>query len=247
MSRKRQPKKSSNPYKESQEKTYEKKIKFQLRAKTANQENLLRTIAENDITLAIGPPGSGKTYLATCYGMEKLLEGKYKRLIITRPAVEAGEELGFLPGKLEEKLNPYLQPIYGELCKYVTMQQLQTYLNNGKNKVGEDEIIIAPLAYMRGMNFHDSFMIMDEAQNATFEQIKMFITRVGFNSKCILSGDPRQSDKFIYDRRTGEQEVGLEKWIQIIGNVPGVGVAELSKSDIIRNPIITRILEAIGE
>lgn len=148
---------------------------------------------------------------------------------------------------IKDKMDPYLQPIYGELCKYVTMQQLQTYLNNGKNKLGQDEIIIAPLAYMRGMNFHDSFMIMDEAQNATYEQIKMFITRVGFNSKCVLSGDPRQSDRVIHYKNTGISEVGLEKWIEIIGNVPGVGVAQLTKSDIIRNPIITRILDAIGE
>lgn len=219
------------------------KVKYQLKPKTPNQENLIRTISENTVTLATGPSGTGKTMLATSYGMEKFLEGHYKRLVICRPAVEAGEELGYLPGKYEDKVSPYLQPVYAELCKYVSMQQLQTYLNNGKNKLGTDEIIVAPLAYMRGLNFHDSFMIMDEAQNATYEQIKMFITRVGFRSKCVLSGDIKQSDL----NSKYYKEVALDTWINQIYNVPGVGIARLEKCDIIRNPIISDILEAIGE
>ena len=169
-------------------------FKSRLKPKTENQAELIRTIAENTITLAVGPAGTGKTKVSVAYGIEKLLLGEFKRLVVTRPVVEAGEKLGYLPGSFEQKIDPYLQPIYYELLQYLSKAQLQEFVNNGANCRGSQEVIIAPLAYMRGMNYHDSYMILDEAQNCTAEQLKLFITRVGFNSKAVLVGDDKQSD-----------------------------------------------------
>jgi phosphate starvation-inducible protein PhoH len=180
------------------------------------------------------------TKLSVAYGVEKLLMGDYKRLIITRPVVEAGENLGFLPGSFSEKLDPYLQPIYYELMQYLSKQQLQTFINNGINHRGIEEIIIAPLAYMRGMNYHDSYMILDEAQNCTAQQIKLFITRVGFNSKAILVGDDKQSD-------LPSGKSGLIYWHEKLQDIESVGTYKLQNADIIRNPVISRILSKIGE
>jgi phosphate starvation-inducible PhoH-like protein len=217
-----------------------KDFKPKLKPKTENQANLIRTIAENTVILALGPAGSGKTKLAVAYGVEKLLMGDYKRLIITRPVVEAGENLGYLPGSFSEKLDPYLQPIYYELMQYLSKQQLQTFINNGINHRGVEEIIIAPLAYMRGMNYHDSYMILDEAQNCTTQQIKLFITRVGFNSKAVLVGDDKQSD-------LPSGKSGLNYWHEKLQDIDSVGTYKLQNTDIIRNPVISRILSKIGE
>ena len=180
------------------------------------------------------------TKLAVAYGVEKLLAGDYKRLIITRPVVEAGEHLGYLPGGFSEKLDPYLQPIYYELSHYLSKQELETFINNGINRRGENEIIIAPLAYMRGMNYHDSYMILDECQNCTKEQIKLFVTRIGFNSKAVLVGDSTQSD-------LPSGKSGVYYWLEKLKGIKDVSTFQLDKSDIIRNPVISRILEKIGE
>ena len=211
-----------------------------LKPKTKNQEELIITLAENTITLATGPAGCGKTKISVAYGIEKLLNGQYKRLIVTRPVVESGESLGYLPGSFSEKLDPYLQPIYYELSHYLSKLELETFINNGINRRGQDEIIIAPLAYMRGMNYHDSYMILDECQNCTKEQIKLFITRVGFNSKAVLVGDDKQSD-------LPNGKSGLYYWYDKLNGIKDVGTFQLDNTDIIRNPVISRILEKIGE
>lgn len=211
-----------------------------LKPKTENQAELIRTIAENTVIIATGPAGSGKTRISVAYGIEKLLFGDFKRLVITRPVVEAGERLGFLPGDFQEKIDPYLQPIYYELLQYLSKAQLQEFMNNGANFRGGNEIIVAPLAYMRGMNYHDAYMILDEAQNCTQEQIKLFITRVGFNSKAVLVGDDKQSD-------LPSGRSGLVYWQEKLKGIEEVGTFRLSNSDIVRNPVISRILSRIGE
>jgi phosphate starvation-inducible PhoH-like protein len=212
----------------------------QLKPKTKNQAEFIRTISENTVSMGVGPAGCGKTLIAVAYGIEKLLIGDYKSLIITRPVVESGASLGYLPGTFAEKLDPYLQPIYYELSKYISKQELQMFINNGINRVGKNEIIIAPLAYMRGMNYHNSYMILDECQNCTHSQIKLFITRVGFNSKAVLVGDDRQTDLH-------EGESGLPYWYEKLQGINSVGVFKLENSDIIRNPVISDILQKIGE
>jgi phosphate starvation-inducible PhoH-like protein len=215
-------------------------FRSRLKPKTENQAELIRAIAENSVTVVLGPAGTGKTKCSVAYGIEKLLFGDFKRMVVTRPVVEAGEKLGYLPGSFSEKIDPYLQPIYYELLQYLSKAQLQEFINNGANCRGENEIIIAPLAYMRGMNYHDAYMILDEAQNCTMEQIKLFITRVGFNSKAILVGDDKQSD-------LPSGKSGLSYWHEKLQGIEDVGTFKLSNSDIIRNPVISRILGKIGE
>jgi phosphate starvation-inducible PhoH-like protein len=242
MSRKQRRDRSSGKRRkqENVQKVQQPQFKPKLKPKTENQAELIRTIAENSVILATGPAGSGKTKLAVAYGIEKLLFGDFKRLVVTRPVVEAGERLGYLPGSFADKIDPYLQPIYYELLQYLSKAQLQEFMNNGANCRGENEIIIAPLAYMRGMNYHDAYMILDEAQNCTQEQIKLFITRVGFNSKAVLVGDDRQSD-------LPSGKSGLVYWHDKLQGIDDVGTFRLSNSDIIRNPVISRILSKIGE
>jgi len=220
--------------------TGERVFRSRLRPKTENQAELIRTIAENVVTLAMGPAGSGKTKIAVAYGVEKLLFGDFKRLVVTRPVVEAGERLGYLPGSFADKIDPYLQPVYYELLQYLSKAQLQEFINNGSSYRGSQEIIIAPLAYMRGMNYHDAYMVLDEAQNCTQEQIKLFITRVGFNSKAVLVGDDKQSD--LEGGRSG-----LSYWHDKLQGIPEVGTFRLQNVDIVRNPVISRILSKIGE
>lgn len=215
-------------------------FKPRLKPKTPNQAEMIRTIAENTVTLTMGPAGTGKTKVAVAYGIEKLLLGDFKRLVITRPVVEAGEKLGFLPGSFSDKIDPYLQPIYYELLQYLSKAQLQEFINNGAGYRGSQEIIIAPLAYMRGMNYHDAYMILDEAQNCTQEQLKLFITRVGFNSKAVVVGDDKQSDLF-----SGKS--GLTYWYEQLQDIQEVGTFKLQNIDIVRNPVISRILSKIGE
>jgi phosphate starvation-inducible PhoH-like protein len=239
MSRKQ--KRSARPkQRQQQQQGQERPFKSKLKPKTENQAELIRTIAENTVTLTMGPAGCGKTKISVAYGIEKLLLGEYKRLVITRPVVEAGEKLGFLPGSFSEKIDPYLQPIYYELLQYLSKAQLQEFINNGAGYRGSQEIIIAPLAYMRGMNYHDAYMILDEAQNCTQEQIKLFITRVGFNSKAVLVGDDKQSD-------LPSGKSGLPYWHDKLQNIQDVGTFKLENIDIIRNPVISKILSKIGE
>jgi phosphate starvation-inducible PhoH-like protein len=218
----------------------ERVFRSRLKPKTENQAELIRTIAENVVTVAMGPAGSGKTKVAVAYGIEKLLVGEFKRLVVTRPVVEAGERLGYLPGSYAEKIDPYLQPVYYELLQYLSKAQLQEFINNGVSYRGSQEIIIAPLAYMRGMNYHDAYMVLDEAQNCTQEQIKLFITRVGFNSKAVLVGDDKQSD--LHGERSG-----LSYWHDRLQGISEVGTFRLQNVDIVRNPVISRILSKIGE
>ena len=215
-------------------------FKSRLRPKTQNQAELIRTIAENIVILAMGPAGTGKTKVAVAYGIEKLLLGEFKRLVVTRPVVEAGERLGYLPGSYADKIDPYLQPVYYELLQYLSKAQLQEFINNGTSYRGTQEIIIAPLAYMRGMNYHDAYMVLDEAQNCTQEQIKLFITRVGFNSKAVIVGDDKQSDL-----QMGRS--GLFFWYDRLKDISEVGTFRLENIDIVRNPVISRILSKIGE
>ena len=233
-------KKPSRPRPQQNALPQEKNFKPKLKPKTPNQAELIRTIAENTITLAVGPAGSGKTKVSVAYGIEKLLIGDFKRLVVTRPVVEAGEKLGYLPGSFEQKIDPYLQPIYYELLQYMSKSQLQEFINNGANCRGTQEIIIAPLAYMRGMNYHDAYMILDEAQNCTIEQLKLFITRVGFNSKAIIVGDDKQSD-------LPPGKSGLMNWYEKLQGVSDVGTFKLENIDIVRNPVISKILAKIGE
>lgn len=236
-------KKSARPTKpqQSQQRDQgEKLFRSKLKPKTPNQAEFIRTIVENVITLGMGPAGTGKTKLAVAYGIEKLLMGDYKRMVITRPVVEAGEKLGYLPGSFSEKIDPYLQPIYYELLQYLSKAQLQEFINNGAGYRGSQEIIIAPLAYMRGMNYHDAYMILDEAQNCTQEQLKLFITRVGFNSKAVVVGDDKQSDLL-----SGKS--GLSYWHEKLQGINEVGTFRLENIDIVRNPVISRILSKIGE
>jgi phosphate starvation-inducible protein PhoH and related proteins len=238
MSRKQR--KSAKPRKQQAQQPEERQFRSRLKPKTQNQAELIRTIAENTVTLAMGPAGCGKTKVSVAYGIEKLLVGDFKRLVVTRPVVEAGEKLGYLPGSFSEKIDPYLQPIYYELLQYLSKAQLQEFINNGAGYRGHQEIIIAPLAYMRGMNYHDAYMILDEAQNCTQEQIKLFITRVGFNSKAVLVGDDKQSDLL-----SGKS--GLPYWHEKLQGIQDVGTFKLENIDIIRNPVISKILSKIGE
>jgi phosphate starvation-inducible PhoH-like protein len=236
----RKQKKPGKPRPQQVQQTQPPKAKSKLKPKTENQAELIRVIADHTVNIVIGPAGTGKTKLAVAYGIEKLLMGEYKRLVITRPVVEAGEKLGYLPGDFAAKIDPYLQPVYYELLQYLTKAQLQEFINNGTNYRGSQEIIIAPLAYMRGMNYHDAYMILDEAQNCTQEQIKLFVTRVGFHSKSVLVGDDKQSDLLV-------GKSGLQYWYEKLQGTEGVGTFRLQNVDIIRNPVIAKILARIGE
>jgi len=238
--RKKSSGRNQNKTQQKQNQKIQETFRSKLKPKTQNQAELIRTIVENVITLAIGPAGSGKTRISVAYGIEKLLMGDFKRLVITRPVVEAGEKLGYLPGDFSAKIDPYLQPIYYELLQYLTKSQLQEFINNGSGYRGSQEIIIAPLAYMRGMNYHDAYMILDEAQNCTPEQLKLFITRIGFNSKAVIVGDDKQSDLPI-------GKSGLLYWYEKLKEVQDIGTFKLENVDIVRNPVISKILAKIGE
>ena len=200
----------------------------QLKPKTDNQAEYINSMTESSVTLCSGPAGSGKTSVAVGLACEYLLADKVKKIVITRPVVESGRGLGHLPGTMLEKINPYLIPILEEMGMYLTKKEIREYM--------DDEIIeLCPLEYMRGRNFHNCFMILDEAQNATFEQIKMFITRIGKDSKAVINGDLRQSD-------LGKQQGGLHTCMEKLVDVSGVGVCELDYSDIVRSDIVSKIL-----
>jgi phosphate starvation-inducible PhoH-like protein len=200
-----------------------------LKPRTENQKEYIRSIIENTITFCQGSAGSGKTHCAVGLALEHLLEDKIKKIIITRPVVEAGEKIGYLPGKYEEKLFPYLLPIEDEINYFIGPALNATLKLNNK-------IEIVPLGFMRGRNFHDCFIVADECQNASYEQLKMLLTRIGQNSKMVLTGDVSQSDL------ARHLQGGFHEMIKNLSDVDGIGIATLTDHDIIRNPIIAKIL-----
>ena len=203
-----------------------------LKAKTKNQEEYIRTVKESDVTICTGPAGTGKTAVAVGLACEHLLDKRIEKIIVTRPVIESGKGLGYLPGTFDEKIHPYLVPILEEMEHRLNKNRVRDYRESGL-------IEVCPLEYMRGRNFHNSFMILDEAQNATFDQLKMFITRIGWGSKAVINGDLDQTD--LMDRDQG----GLEEFVDRLEGVDGVGVSALTEDDIIRNSIISRILKAL--
>ncbi len=203
----------------------------QITARTPAQANYMRAIAENDMVFGLGPAGTGKTYLAVCAAVEMLLGGKVDLIILSRPAVEAGERLGFLPGDMREKVDPYLRPLYDALHDALSAEQVNRRLGTG-------EIEVAPLAFMRGRTLANAFIILDEAQNATPMQMKMFLTRLGENSRMVVTGDPSQTDL-----PRGEQS-GLFDAIETVRDVEGVCFVTFSDADVVRNPLVTRIVRA---
>lgn len=199
--------------------------------RTPNQKKLVETFAENDLTFALGPAGTGKTYIAIALAVRALKNREVRKIILSRPAVEAGEKLGFLPGDMKDKIDPYLQPLYDALEDMIPAMKLKEYM---ETKV----IQIAPLAFMRGRTLNDAVIVLDEAQNTTTHQIKMFLTRLGMNAKMIVTGDVTQID---LPRST---QSGLVQALSILRNVEGVGRVEFGKKDIVRHHLVQRIVEA---
>jgi len=200
-------------------------------ARTENQQRLVEAFDENDMLFAIGPAGSGKTYTAIALAVRALKNKEIKKIILSRPAVEAGEKLGFLPGDMKEKIDPYLQPLYDALEDMIPVAKLKEYI---ENKV----IQIAPLAFMRGRTLNEAVIILDEAQNTSTQQIKMFLTRLGMNAKMIITGDVTQIDL------PPSQQSGLIHALRVLKNVRGIAQIELSKKDIVRHKLVQRIVEA---
>lgn len=202
-----------------------------IKAMTPNQQKLVDYMTKNDMVFAIGPAGTGKTYTGVALAVKALKEKQVKRIILTRPAVEAGENLGFLPGDMKEKLDPYMQPLYDALRDMIPPQTLEDYILKGI-------IQIAPLAFMRGRTLDNAFVILDEAQNTTHSQMKMFLTRMGKNAKFMITGDPGQVD---LPRRTIS---GLKEAILILKDVDGVGIIYLDDKDIVRHRLVKKIIDA---
>jgi len=203
-------------------------------AKTENQRKYIKTIEENDITFGIGPAGTGKTYLAVAMAVSYLKQNRVSKIILTRPAVEAGEKLGFLPGTIEEKVDPYLRPLYDALHEMIDPEKVNDMLE-------KNIIEIAPLAFMRGRTLNDAFIILDEAQNTTREQMKMFLTRLGFGSKAVITGDITQIDL------PKASQSGLVEATKILKNIKGIGFAEFTEKDVVRHPVVQRIIKAYEE
>ncbi|MBR2679655.1 MAG: PhoH family protein, partial [Exiguobacterium sp.] len=202
-----------------------------IRAKTVGQSRYVRAIERRDLVFGIGPAGTGKTYLAVVLAARALKEGQVKRIILTRPAVEAGENLGFLPGDLKEKVDPYLRPLYDALFDVYGVEQTNRLLERGT-------IEVAPLAYMRGRTLEDAFVILDEAQNTTKEQMKMFLTRLGFGSKMVVTGDLTQ-----VDLPKGKAS-GLQEALHLLEGVDGIHFEHFSASDVVRHPLVKKIINA---
>ena len=200
-------------------------------ARSENQRRLVTAYNENDMLFAIGPAGSGKTYTAIALAVRALKNKEVKKIILSRPAVEAGEKLGFLPGDMKDKIDPYLQPLYDALQEMIPAAKLQEYLDT-------NVIQIAPLAFMRGRTLNDAVVILDEAQNTTSAQIKMFLTRMGWNTKMIVTGDRTQIDL------PPSQKSGLIEAVRILSGVYGISFIEMNKRDIVRHKLVTRIVEA---
>ena len=202
-----------------------------IRAKSENQKNLVKAYSEHDMIFNIGPAGTGKTYTSIALAVRALKNKEVRRLILSRPAVEAGEKLGFLPGDMKDKIDPYLRPLYDALEEMIQPAKLREMLGDGT-------IQIAPLAFMRGRTLSDAVVILDEAQNTTSAQIKMFLTRMGYNTKMIITGDRTQIDL------PSSQNSGLVESLRILRGVKGIAFIEMTKKDIVRNPLVTRIVEA---
>lgn len=202
-----------------------------IKPKTLGQKAYIDLIKKNTITIGVGPAGTGKTYLAVAMAVTAFRNKEINRIIITRPAVEAGEKLGFLPGDLQHKVDPYLRPLYDGLYDMLGTETYNKYLERGN-------IEVAPLAYMRGRTLDDSFIILDEAQNTTPEQMKMFLTRIGFGSKAIITGDITQID-LPFGKKSGLKEV-----LTILKNIEGIGIAYFSETDVVRHPLVQKIVKA---
>ena len=208
--------------------TYDKKL---IRAKSFGQKYYTGAIRNNDLTFALGPAGTGKTFLAVLMAVEALRNKQVRRIVLVRPAVEAGEQLGFLPGDLQEKIQPYIRPLYDNLNFMLGVDQVETLI--------EKQVIeIAPLAYMRGRTLDDAFIILDEGQNATIEQMKMFLTRFGFRSKVVVTGDPSQNDL-----KKGEVS-GLSHAVELLKEIEGIKVMHLNTKDVVRHPLVKEIIKA---
>ena len=202
-----------------------------IKAQTLNQRRLVEAVQQNDMVFAIGPAGTGKTYTGVALAVKALKEKQVRRIILTRPAVEAGESLGFLPGDLKEKLDPYMQPLYDALRDMIPPEKLENYLETGV-------IQIAPMAFMRGRTLDGAFVILDEAQNTTHAQMKMFLTRMGKNAKFLLTGDPGQID---LPRRVIS---GLKEALLVLNKVEGIGIVYLDDKDVIRHRLVKKVIDA---
>ena len=205
-----------------------------VKPKTIGQKKYVDSVLKNTVTIGVGPAGTGKTYLAVAAAVAAFREQQVNRIILTRPAVEAGERLGFLPGDLQSKVDPYLRPLYDALFDMLGADTYQRYLERGN-------IEVAPLAYMRGRTLDDSFIILDEAQNTTREQMKMFLTRMGFNSKMVITGDITQIDL------PADKTSGLKEAVRVLKNVEGIGICELNNQDVVRHVMVQRIIKAYDD
>ena len=205
-----------------------------VKAKTIGQKRYVDSVLKNTVTIGVGPAGTGKTYLAVAAAVAAFRDKKVNRIILTRPAVEAGERLGFLPGDLQSKVDPYLRPLYDALFDMLGAETYQKYLERGN-------IEVAPLAYMRGRTLDDSFIILDEAQNTSREQMKMFLTRMGFGSKVVITGDVTQIDL------PADKTSGLKEAIRVLKNVEGIGICELTDQDVVRHVMVQRIIKAYDD
>lgn len=202
--------------------------------KTFQQQKYFKSIMDTDVSFGIGPAGTGKTYIAVAIALNFLLTEKVKKIILTRPVVEAGENLGFLPGNLEEKINPYLKPLMDSIYDMLSIEEIVKYKERG-------QIEIAPLAYMRGRTLNNAFIILDEAQNTTVAQMKMFLTRLGHHAKIVVTGDVTQKDL------PGNQHSGLDVAREILSGIPQIGFTYFGKKDVVRHPIVIKIIEAFEE
>src|SRR5271167_1725818 len=202
--------------------------------KSTNQKLYMESVEKHDMVFAVGPGGSGKTYLAVAMAVSALLTKQVDRIILARPAVEAGEKLGFLPGTLQQKVDPYMRPLYDALHDLLDAEKLGRFLE-------KDVIEVAPLAFMRGRTLNDSFVILDEAQNTTSEQMKMFLTRLGFNSKAVITGDVTQIDLPV------GKKSGLIEALEVCGNIEGIGVVQFGEKDVVRHNLVQQIIRAYEE
>jgi phosphate starvation-inducible PhoH-like protein len=202
-----------------------------IRPRTFRQRRYIQSMQTHDLTFCIGPAGTGKTYLAALLAIKSMLAGEFERLILARPAMEAGEHLGFLPGDLQQKINPYLRPLYDALYEGIDPEKVESLMQRGV-------IEVAPLAYMRGRTLNNAFVILDEAQNTTPAQMKMFLTRLGFHSRMVVTGDKTQTDL------PPKQKSGLDMAIDILGSVEGIAFCYLSQADVVRHPLVQKIVNA---